>query len=887
MRNRALLLSILSCLSLHTYAESQYIGFSEENTAGQVTSANKSTTENETYIDVTYHFHGAIVTNTANGDKLYMENALQTSSPGEPMLPYYRDIFLVPSADATIEELSSEYTEFDDIDVIPFHEGQSQNEETTTKEVVRNEVYQTNKFYPANAVKSNGVEEFREANLLYVSTYPVQTNPVTKKIRCYSSITYRIHLDYNSLSRIESNTLEMISPIISNKSSVKPYQGPQPQYAPGAAMIGYENKTSFVFITVPSLEEPTRKFAEWKTTMGFRCTVMTDPSWTKEKIMDSIEAFKKKQPINYLLIVGDNHQVPTSYIKLSGKASNGEVTSEIWTDKAYSAKEKESTTPIFTIGRISGKTSSKEEIEGIFNKIQKYESRPPVQNDFYKNALHISTFCDKTSTISIEDGIESMNAVGISEIIRNKVMGLTDLNIDRIYTKDSQVYPQFDFYGKKIDSTIISWEHNANDITSAINDGQLYVLYTGHGLYNGWQSPLYETSDAELLTNGELQPVIFSGACYVGEFASLYCLTESLISNDHGGTVGMVANTDAGFVYSSQILNDCVLQNLNPSNSSSIADIMEISILNMPQDTVKGGYEFKKHTFYSTHYFGDPSMVMYSAVPQCISPTIYKHNDSIIVELDNTAQYIVTLTSTENPMDMTKFKSFRGLDKVIFKGVDYPATICITSKNHIPYISLTDKYIQNMVFNEDSIVITGQDVYVGQEVTSSISKGKVICKGGNTLIQAQNTIHLRDGFKVNKGANFKASFHEGSCSYKVFEHDTPKFANYSLVTNNGDDQSNYLNGESWGNLTDMDENQNPMNQITLYPNPTDGKINVTFGTEEGEKNIIVTSISGAVTFRGSYNEENAEIDLSNEAPGVYFIQIITSGKSITKQIVKK
>lgn len=886
MRNRAILLSILTCLSLHTQAETKYLSFSEGNTTEQVTSAHKTINENESYIDVTYHFDGASITKTNKGDILSMENSLQTLTPGEPMLPYYCDVFLVPSMDATIEELNSEFTEFDDVDIIPFLDEKIPNDETTNNKVERNEVYQTNKFYPSKAVNSNGFNEFHEANLLYVNTYPIQTNPVTKKIRCYTSITYRIQFKYNSLPKIESNTLEMVSEIISNKSSIKLYEGQQPQYLPGATMTGNENRQNYVFITIPSLVEPTKKFAEWKTTMGFRCTIISDPEWTKYKVKDSINAFKKNQIINYLLIVGDSYQIPADLITVEGYNSLGYDKNQIWTDKSYSAKETGSTTPTFTIGRISSKSSTKEEIESIFTKIRKYESEPPVKDDFYQNSLHIATFCDLSTSNKTPDGIESMNAVALSEKIRENVKMNKGINVNRIYTKDSDITPTTDFYGNSIEYKNISWEHETKDISNAINDGQLYVLYTGHGESNQWESPLYSTYDVDSLSNSDLLPVIFSGACYISDFQNGYSLTESFLSNAQGGAVGIVGNTNVGYVYTSNILTQCIMQNLNENISSSVADIMEISIANMPPDTVKDVYEYKKHTFYSTHYFGDPSMVMYTSIPKCISPTIHKHNDSIVVELD-ASQYIVTLTSTENPMDMTKFKSFKGLDKVIFKGIDYPATICITRKNHIPYISLTDKYIQNMVFNKDTTVISGQDIYVGQEVTSSISKGSVICKGGKTHIQAQNSIHLKDGFKVDKGAQFKASFYDGSCSYKVFENETPKFANYSLVTNNGEYLTDYIDGESWGTLTELDDNQDAKNQIVLYPNPTDGNITVSFGNEEGGKSVVVTNVSGAILSQGTYHGGNAQINLTGKEAGVYFIHIITNSKSVTKQVIKK
>ena len=87
-------------------------------------------------------------------------------------------------------------------------------------------------------------------------------------------------------------------------------------------------------------------------------------------------------------------------------------------------------------------------------------------------------------------------------------------------------------------------------------------------------------------------------------------------------------------------------------------------------------------------------------------------------------------------------------------------------------------------------------------------------------------------------------------------------------------------------ITDNSQNVN----LSIYPNPIDDivyinyKSNVTSGSFQLViKNILGQDISKSIvtTFQGEY--KNA-IDLSKEAPGNYFVQIITENKTIVKKI---
>ena len=74
-------------------------------------------------------------------------------------------------------------------------------------------------------------------------------------------------------------------------------------------------------------------------------------------------------------------------------------------------------------------------------------------------------------------------------------------------------------------------------------------------------------------------------------------------------------------------------------------------------------------------------------------------------------------------------------------------------------------------------------------------------------------------------------------------------------------------------------------QLTVYPNPTDGKINIQFNEVQTNVEISVIDIQGRIVYTQSLNSEK-ELQLTlKEAPGIYLIQIETENIKTNRRIV--
>ncbi|NQY05422.1 MAG: T9SS type A sorting domain-containing protein [Flavobacteriaceae bacterium] len=76
--------------------------------------------------------------------------------------------------------------------------------------------------------------------------------------------------------------------------------------------------------------------------------------------------------------------------------------------------------------------------------------------------------------------------------------------------------------------------------------------------------------------------------------------------------------------------------------------------------------------------------------------------------------------------------------------------------------------------------------------------------------------------------------------------------------------------------------------IVIYPNPTNGIVNLDFGNSELSHEITVYNSNGAVLYTFPNSSENStSFDLTQQASGIYLVHIhLSDGKVINKQIIK-
>lgn len=86
----------------------------------------------------------------------------------------------------------------------------------------------------------------------------------------------------------------------------------------------------------------------------------------------------------------------------------------------------------------------------------------------------------------------------------------------------------------------------------------------------------------------------------------------------------------------------------------------------------------------------------------------------------------------------------------------------------------------------------------------------------------------------------------------------------------------------------LDDANDLFGQISLYPNPTRGKLTVMLKGLEGEAvSARVVTLAGTVIEQSEMTDGSHDFDLSGLPPGVYLLQLSTPDASQTWRIIKK
>jgi hypothetical protein len=89
------------------------------------------------------------------------------------------------------------------------------------------------------------------------------------------------------------------------------------------------------------------------------------------------------------------------------------------------------------------------------------------------------------------------------------------------------------------------------------------------------------------------------------------------------------------------------------------------------------------------------------------------------------------------------------------------------------------------------------------------------------------------------------------------------------------------------NVTDIKEVE--LNAAHIYPNPTNGMLNINVRFAEAQDiNIRVFNAVGQVVSHVTENGSmggNYSVDLSGKTNGIYFVEIMTNNGKVTKKIV--
>lgn len=351
------------------------------------------------------------------------------------------------------------------------------------------EFYKTSQYYPKSPVSISKPMKLGRQTVVQLEVFPIQYNPVLKTLKVLKNA--EVEINFIDDSRTGNLIKVPTSPAmwkqykhLVNIDWIKDYLLPLPD-------------ADYLFITADQFAEEIAPLAAWKKTKGFRTRIvkMSSIGTTDDDVRDYISRSYhsgKMQPA-YVLLVGDVEHVPTHIYDSDGLSCAS--------DLYYATVDGNDFLPDLAIGRFSAKTE--DEVTGMVAKSIAYEKTPVT--DPYDWYSQISLISDEGYFEVTSDWIHTFMT-------------------DRGYDADR-------FYRSLGTATTVN-------ISNATNDGRVILQYRGHGGVTGWSTGSFHNANVLALTNGWVQPVVFSPTCQTGWFDhdTLDCFGETWLKA--GGVEG-------------------------------------------------------------------------------------------------------------------------------------------------------------------------------------------------------------------------------------------------------------------------------------------------------------------------------------------------------------
>jgi hypothetical protein len=678
-------------------------------------------------VEFEYRFNGISLKTISENSETYQISRIEgfslLSEIGKPALPAHTDIIAVPE-DASINIIiqNADYNTQSNYKIYPVQEGEIDVVDAKKPPFTIDQAcYSSNEFYPKDIVRIKEIQKYRGVQLAMIEICPVQYNPVTKKLRIYSTVEYKIEFtggnkSYQKFSTENSASAnQMLKNYVLNGKSI-----PKANVNTSKST----NRADYIIITKDTYLAAADTLAKWKQQLGYEVEVVSASSWTAAMVKDSIHyRYQNWTPKpDYFVIIGDHGDVPGEMHLAPSNASFA-------TDLYYACMDGTGDyVPEMAHGRIS--VTSASEALNVVQKIVNYERNPITDATFYSNATGFGEFqddnndgyADRRFTHTLEDFRDYLTTKGYT-VHREYYTpsSANPTNYNNGYYSDGQAIPSV-----LLKSNGFNWisDNGVGYVHSNFNSGRFLALHRGHGYTGGWGwcHPFFVSHsyyhNIDDMTNGDKLPVIISVDCHSGEFQTANCFSENMLRKQNGGAVGVIAaayysysGPNDGFATG---VVDAIWSNpglvpdfgaggvTNPSLTShsdivTMGDAMNQGLIRM-MEVWNGSATQYEYTHELFHYFGDPAMRLWTSSPVTISATIQDTLPRLANSIDITSSTCTDGLATlffEGEL-MGSVQLVNGSGTINFTALDSgQAIVTISKHNYRPYIKKV--YINNVV----------------------------------------------------------------------------------------------------------------------------------------------------------------------------------------------
>jgi len=578
-------------------------------------------------------------------------------------------------------------------------------------------VYNINAYYPSSQLSSSGAGFMAGVHISGLQLYPLQYNPITKKLKLTTSITFRlVYADEANGPvkplRLFSTYKEMVkSGIKSNMlnpadvdAAFQPSVSVMPDgrsFSPSLAPEYSSQAVSYVIITNEALAAGFEEIAVWKTRKGTPAVVRTvewiNAHYTGADLAERVRSFIKDAYQNwgslYFLLGGDSQVVPLRFAwhshfghfqlvsaipkgafipadmyyacldgnwNADGDATYGEGNWDRENDGSFVKKADDAN--IDDVDRLPevyvGRMPVEDMVELNRWKAKYFEYIKTSQGN-EKNVLLFSADSDDISSYEMD-------------IVYNAFP--SSLTRTRLYEKNGFIN---------------------TDVYNQMNSGQgldyHFISGYGHGGATSFEacSGSLNRSDMDNLSNPIHSEILYLTHCETMEYHK-DCVAERFINAVNGG-VTVFGNTHFGWTghpgnYTSYLVNKLYYENPLIGNSYNKTKIRYNS-----SSFKDGNYRW---TFFALNMSSDPEMTVWTNNPQILTATnptqVYSGEQTIGITINGLAASVVATVCLYKENEVYKVDEITGTGSPLIINLgcspDTPGimALTITAHNYIP-----------------------------------------------------------------------------------------------------------------------------------------------------------------------------------------------------------
>lgn len=580
---KLLITSLILLFSIHVFSYKWNSIHSTTEKKPEINLVYSNIDQSKVSISIPGFYTEKIRTREVSGTMVKLDDASPILQKGAPDLPRLTTSLIIPDrANMEVKVLSSEYTDYQNINILPSKGNLTRDIDPSTIPYEFGEEYQQNEFYPGMLTELRTPHIIRDFRGQTIIVYPFQYNPVAKILRVYHHLEIELVKkdDIGENMLIRKNELEAV-----NNEFNKIYQR---QFL-NAGLTRYDpldEEGCMLIISYGDFIPVVQELADWKIQTGIETEIVNvaDVGLNSNDIKDYIADYYDNHDLAYVLLVGDASQVPPAY-------ANGD------SDNKYTYLAGMDHYPDIFIGRFSAETSDHVQVQ--VDRTLEYEKNPYMDTDWFSKGMGIAS--------NQGPGDEGEYDYEHIRNIHDDLLGFT-------YASCSEL---FDGSQGGLDEP---GNPTPTMVASDLETGVSIINYTGHGSTVSWGSSDFAISHVNQLTNTGMYPFIISVACVNGNFVGNTCFAEAwLRAEDNGQATGAVATLMSTVNQSwnppmsgQDEMNDILVESYEDNIKRTFAGISMNGCMKMND---KYGFEGDEMTDTWT-VFGDPSVIVRTAMPE-------------------------------------------------------------------------------------------------------------------------------------------------------------------------------------------------------------------------------------------------------------------------------